>query len=193
MSVGMEAAYSHHFRRGKAGSFSHMSRKRVGVAGAVAVVLFVMSPAFQGYHIGASRMDTTCVTRLVIQFCKNEHARIAREHAAAEARIAKQEAVAAAQECRAVAKEAEEGKRRLTAGNYYLQCLRPGVQQAVIRRSEAENRNESKREQAQLAHQRANSRTSASLRVARCRGARGQDLGSHSTWLRPRHCGGHRG
>jgi len=126
-----------------------MSRKRVGVAAAVAVVLFAMSPAFQGYHVGYSSIDTSCVTRLVVQFCKDEHARIARE-------TAHREAAASAQECRAVAQEAEEGKRTLNAGNYYLRCLRSGVnQQALLRKWEVQERKESEQHQAQLAHGRA--------------------------------------
>jgi len=107
---------------------------------AVAVALFAMSPAFQGYHVGYSSIDTSCVTRLVVQFCKNEHARIARA-------IAHREAAIAAQECRAVAKEAEEGKRTLNAGNYYLRCLRSGVnQQALLRKWEAQERKESEQQ-----------------------------------------------
>jgi hypothetical protein len=133
-----------------------MSRRRIGVAAAVAVVLFAMSPAFQGYHIGHSSNDTTCVTRFAIQFCKDEHARLAREQTAAEARTAQHEAAVAAQECRAIAKEAEEGKRTLNAGNYYLSCLRPGVnKQALIRKWEAQGRKELEQEHAQSAHRRA--------------------------------------
>lgn len=131
---------------GKAGSFRHMSRKRVGVAAAVAVVLVAMSPAFQGYHVGRSIRDTTCTTRFVVQFCKDESGRIAREQAATEARTAQRE-------CKAVAKEAEEGTRKLNAGNYYLRCLRPGVQQRLLSKWEAEERKESEQQQAQSAHE----------------------------------------
>jgi hypothetical protein len=124
-----------------------MTRGRVVAAGAAAVVLFALSPAFQGYHVGRSIADTTCVTRFAIQFCKDEHARIEREHAAIEARSARQE-------CKAVAREAEEGKRKLGAGNYYLRCLRPGVEHGLLRKWEAEERKESEQQLGQAAHQR---------------------------------------
>jgi len=116
-----------------------MSRRRIGAAAAVVVVLFALSPAVQGYHVGASRFDTTCVTRLLIQFCKNNRAAEARKAAAAEARTAKEQAAEAAKECRAIAKEAEEAKRTLLGPeNYYWSCLRPGTRQALIRKWEVE-------------------------------------------------------
>jgi hypothetical protein len=135
-----------------------MSRKRVVVAATVAVVLFAMSPAFQGYHVGRSIGDTNCTTRFVVQFCKDEHARIAREQAAAEARTAQREAAAAAQECKTVSKEADAGRWHdtgLNAGNYYLHCLRPSVQQALIRKWEGNEHKESEQRQAQAAHKKA--------------------------------------
>jgi hypothetical protein len=135
-----------------------MSRKWVGIVVVVVVVLFALSPAVQGYHVGASRFDTTCVTRLLVQFCKNNRAAEARKAAAAEAREAKQQAVEAANECKAVAREVAAGRwhsEGLNAGNYYLHCLRPSVQQALIRTWEANQRKEAEQKQAQLAHEKA--------------------------------------
>jgi hypothetical protein len=124
-----------------------MSRKRVGVAAAVAVVLFAMSPAFQGYHVGRSIGDTNCTTRFVVQFCKDEHTRIVREQAAADAH-----------ECQAIAKEAEEGKRRLFGPeNYYWHCLRPG-KEGLVQKWEREYHDESARQQKEEQNEKAQKR-----------------------------------
>ena len=128
--------------------------KRLAIAAVVAVVLVALSPAVQGYHIGYSRIDTTCTTRLLIQFCKNEHARLAREQAGAEAR-----------ECRAEARRAEEGKSRLLGpSNYYWRCLRPGAaKEALIRKWEGEREAAEHGEQTQTAHHRAQLESEASV------------------------------
>jgi hypothetical protein len=139
---------------GKRGLHRYLTPKTFAVAAAVAVVLVALSPAVQGYHLGRSISDTTCVTRLAVQFCKDDHARVARE-----------EAAAAEKECKAIAREAEQGKRRLGEGNYYLKCLRPGAEARLLPKwrneeahehaqEEAQKRHENEREEAQKRHRR---------------------------------------
>lgn len=106
------------------------------------VVLFALSPAVQGYHLGRSEADTTCVTRALIAFCKDEHARLARESAAREAKEQ-------TNECATIAREAEEGKRRLNTGNYYLRCLPPSEQARLLAKWGAEERRERQQEASQ--------------------------------------------
>jgi hypothetical protein len=105
-----------------------------------AALVFTLSPAFTGYHLGYSERDTTCVTRFILQFCKDDQARLAREQATREARRDQQAEAVAAQECRTIGKEAEEDKRELSVGNYYLRCVRPAARRTVVTRREAQER-----------------------------------------------------
>jgi uncharacterized membrane protein len=105
------------------------------------LVLLALSPTVQGYHLGHTSADTTCVTRLAVQFCKDEHARLTREKAVREANER-------TRECHRVAKEAEEGRRRLRAGSYYLRCLRPGVEARLLSKWSDEERHEREHEEA---------------------------------------------
>jgi hypothetical protein len=135
----------------------YLTRNRIAVAAGVAVVLFAASPGFQGYHIARSSYDTTCVTRLLVQFCKDEHARLARQRAKREAKEANEGRLAEERECHVIAKEAEEGKRRLFGPeNYYWKCLRPGTtEQALVRKWEAERGEGERGERALTEHKRA--------------------------------------
>jgi hypothetical protein len=126
----------------KRGFRRYLTPKTIAVAVAVAVVLVALSPAVQGYHLGRSISDTACITRLAVQFCKDDHARMARE-----------EAAAAKKECKAIAREAENGKRRLGEGNYYLKCLRPGAEARLLPKWRAEEAHEHAQEEAQKRHE----------------------------------------
>jgi hypothetical protein len=67
---------------------------------------------------------------------------------------AKRQAAAAAAECRHVAREAEAGKVILNAGNYYLRCLKPGVDRtALVRKAEARRARESAQTQKEVARE----------------------------------------
>ncbi len=126
----------------KRGLRRYLTPKTISMAVPVAVVLVALSPAVQGYHVGRSISDTTCVTRLAVQFCKDDHARIARE-----------EAATAEKECKAIAREAEQGKRRLGEGNYYLKCLRPGAEARLLPKWRTEEAHEHGQEEARKRHE----------------------------------------
>ena len=64
----------------------HVKLRRGVVAAALvlgAVVLYGLSPAVDGYHVGFQIEDSRCVTRLVVRFCKNTRDEEESEHAAA--------------------------------------------------------------------------------------------------------------
>jgi hypothetical protein len=132
----------------------YLTRKSIAIAAVAALVLFALSPSVQGYHVGRSESDTTCTTRFLVQFCNDEHARLAREQAKREAKEASEGQAAAERECHAIAKEAEEGKRRLNEGNYYLKCLRPGAEAHLLPKWKAEERREHEHEEAKRRHER---------------------------------------
>jgi hypothetical protein len=126
----------------KRGLRRYVTPQIIGGTIAVLVVLVALSPTVQGYHLGRSSSDTRCLTRLVVQFCKDEHARLAAD---AEATVDK--------ECKAVAREAEQGKRRLGEGNYYLQCLQPGSAARLLPKWKAEEAHEHSQAEAQTRHE----------------------------------------
>lgn len=131
----------------------YLTPKSICAAVAVVLVLIALSPAVQGYHVGRSGSDTACVTRLLVQLCKDEHARLAREQATSEAKESAEREAVETRECHAVAKEAEEGKRRLFGPeNYYWRCLQPG-KQGLEHKWERERQREEEGDKAQTQHE----------------------------------------
>jgi hypothetical protein len=117
-----------------------MTRWKVALALLAAVVLFAISPAFQGYHLSRQTADTTCTTRFLLQFCKDESARLAHEAAAKEAQAHKREAAEEAAVCKQTTKEAEAGRWATTglpADDYYTNCLPPALKHRLVAKYEA--------------------------------------------------------